>query len=307
MWHLYALYNSKWVDILSKSNNIGWGSDKDTLAVSLSFESLYNLEEGTHITLKKDSKVVFLGLVISKNKGKFKNSYTCMDYAFYLNKNKLIIQFNKVNGTNAIKQLCSKLGIKSNIVQINTLITKIHKDSEASKIIEDILEQSHLETNNIYIKEMISDTLYIRKLSDLKIKPKILIGKDITVNSTIENMFTKVIVVSSDEKNNRVLASVEDKNNILKFGMLQEIITVAEKKDESKAKNMANNFLKENNKVAKDVTIPLVVGNLGEDIIANRMINISIPTMGVDGWYRIKSASHTLAKNNHKVSISIEF
>ncbi|MBZ9633196.1 hypothetical protein [Clostridium sp. FP1] len=335
----------KWIDALPRSNSISWGSDKDTLGVELSFTSLFDLTEGnTHVKFKINNRPTFNGVVVKKIKNKTYFSYVCFDYAWYINKNETIIQFNKINASDAIEQLCSKFGVKCDVVKIDytvqeakkvtvktkvdktiklksgktkvakrvvktkitTLISKIYKDMTISAIIEDILEQAEHELGIKFIKEMIGDILYIRKQIEYKLFPTFLISDDLTVNSSIENMKNKVIVVSSDEKNNKILATALDSKNIKSYGSFQEVISV-EQKDESKAKNIANNFLKANNKIFKDTTINLIIIDGGEEIRANRSVGVNIKSMGLNGWYNIKSCSNSLINNQQKCSLTLEW
>jgi len=295
-----------WYKALQASNSISWGSDKDTLAVDLSFNSLRELSEGTIVRLKTESISAFLGTVIKKTKTKNSYSYECQDFARVLGKNETIIQFNKISGDTAIKQLCSKFGVKVNCIGISTLISKIYKDMTLADIIEDILEQATLEKGIKYIKEMRGDTLYIRVLTDFKIYPEFILARDLAVNNSIEDMKNKILVVSSDEDNNRILATVQDIKNINTYGSFQEVLSI-EAKDISKAKNIAENRLAEANKVFKDTTLNTLVTSGGEDIRANRMISLSIKSMGLNGWYSIKSCSNTLENGTMKSSITIEW
>ncbi len=335
----------KWIDALPHSNSISWGSDKDTLGVELSFTSLFDLTEGnTHVKFKINDRPTFSGVIVKKSKNKSSFNYTSFDFSWYLNKNETIIQFNKISAGDAIEQLCKKFGIKCDVVKIDytvqeakkvtvktkvdktiklksgktkvakrvvktkitTLINKIYKDVTLSAIIEDILEQAELELGIRFIKEMIGDILYIRKKIEYKIFPTFLLAGDLTVNSSIENMKNKILVVSSDEKNNKILASVSDPKNIKSYGSFQEVITV-EQKDESKAKNIASNFLKANNKIFKDTTLNLIILDGGEEIRANRSVGINIKSMGLGGWYNIKSCSNSLENNQQKCSLTLEW
>ncbi|MGK0467155.1 XkdQ/YqbQ family protein [Clostridium sp.] len=306
IYTMRARQSGKWVDILTKSNSIAWGSDKDTLAVDLSFNSLTELTEGTILELLIDSRATFMGSVIEKNKTKNQFSYICQDFARVIGKNETIIQFNKISGDAAIKQLCAKFGVKVDCVVISTLISKIYKDFTLADIIADILEQAELEKGLKYIKEMRGDTLYIRKLIDLKIYPLFILSKDLEVNSSIEEMKNKILVVSSDEDNNRILANVSDPKNINTYGSFQEVLTV-EAKDISKAKNIASNRLKEANRVFKSTSLSIAVISNCEEIKANRLISLKVDSMGLNGWYSIKSCSNILENGLCKSNIVIEW
>ncbi|MGE4272056.1 MAG: hypothetical protein AB7E31_04200 [Desulfitobacterium sp.] len=311
MWRLYVNYivgqgNVPLVDILGKCNNLSWGSDADTLATTLAFDSLYDLAEGrTHVVLKKDSAIVFMGVIVSKTNQAMKSSYTAMDYAFYLNKNKLVIQFNNTPAKQAIKDLCKKFDIKTDIANLTTPINAIYKDSSISDIILDILSQCQNELGEKYIMEMQGDTLYIAKLTDLKLNCKLLIGRDYSVSRSMEDLKNRIIITSNSE-DARVIADVQDTESISTFGQLAEVIQV-EDKDIAQAKNIAQNNLALLNRTKKELTLSTVAIDGGEIVKAKRMIQINLGKYGINGWYKIKAAEHKLANSQHSIGITIDF
>lgn len=290
-------------NILPRSGNLSWSSDIDTLGTELSFESLFNLAEGSIVSLFINNKEYFRGIIVKKSESKFTYSYVAFDYSFYL-KNEVIKQFN-TTASGAITTLLNEYGIKNKVVNIPTKIQKIYKDESISSVIDDILSQAEQDQGIKYFKEMQSDTLIISKLQDMRIAQKILIGSDITINSSIEEMKNKILVVVNGEDNNSIIASSEDKANQSKFGVLQEIESI-EEKDISQAKNIADNLLKSKNKIFKDTSINVLGIQGAETIRANRLMELNIKNK-LKGWYRIKSASHSLTNGNHKVNISLEW
>lgn len=290
------------VDILPVANNLSWKSDIDTLGTELSFDSLYNLAEGSIVSLYVNNNEFIRTIVVKKVEGRFTYSYNCFDYSFYL-KNKVIKQFN-TNASNAIVSLLNEYGIKNNIVSIPTNISKIYKDGIAN-IIDDILKQAENEQGIKYFKEMQVDTVVINRLEDMRITPKILIGKDFVINSSIEDMKNKILIVSNSEDNNSIFATSEDTNSQSKFGLLQEIQSVDDK-DIAQAKNIANNLLSAKNRIFKDTSINVLGIKDAETIKANRLIELNVANK-LSGWYRIKSASHNLKNNQHTVNISLEW
>ncbi|MCB2309054.1 NlpC/P60 family protein [Clostridium estertheticum] len=609
---LMVLISDVWVDVLPKSNNVSWTSSADTLSVELTFDSLSDIVEGTHIMLKIDDKMTFTGIVVRKVKKKLSYSYACYDWAFYLNKNETIIQFNKVTADVAIKQLCTQFGIKCNCVKISyivqdtaettvlstssstsnttsssslvavakkylgvkylwggttpsgfdcsgftqyvfkqlkinisrttytqvkegtyvakanlqagdlvffgsvslphhvamyigggnviqaphtgdvvkitplkyfsdyatarrinvatttakaatktvavattgayaggyanglykdwinayarqngynpnliagiievessfdcnsknasghvglgqfdytsakevglinssgdhrtdprlsiqaicqlltvkykatgtlkkaimtygentnsyynkvvaatpghdvgavtsgktgtvtatksttettitTNISKIYKDMTLSAIIDDILNNATLEKGTKYIKEMISDILYIRVQAEYKIFPKFMLNEDLIVNSSIENMKNTVIATGSDDKSTKILATVSDPINIKIYGGLQEVLTLDLAYDIAHANNVATNFLKLNNKIFHDAPLSITVIEGAEEIRANRFIGLIIESMGLNGWYNIKSCANVLVNGQCKSSITLEW
>ncbi|MBU3098749.1 MULTISPECIES: XkdQ/YqbQ family protein [Clostridium] len=299
--------NGGWTDVLLKSNNVSWSSNSDTLSIELNFDSLFDLVEGTHIILKIDNKIAFTGVIVKKAKDKLTYKYICYDYAFYLNKSETIIQFNKVTASVAIEQLCAKFGVRCNCATINTVVSKIYKDMTLSAIIDDILENVTLEKGTKYIKEMISDILYIRVQKQYQIFPKFILSKDLIVNSSIENMKDKVVATGNDDTNTKILATVIDPINVKIYGGLQEVLTLDIASDVAHAKTIATNYLKLNNKIFYDTTLNIVVISGGEEIRANRSIGLSIKSMGLNGWYNIKSCTNTLSNGQYRASIVLEW
>lgn len=312
MWYLYTNYiigkgYIQPTDILPKCNNLSWSSDSDTLATSLNFDCLYDLAEGrTHLTLMKDAKVVFQGVVISKTNKVLSSSYTAMDYAFYLNKNETLIQFNKTNAKQALEQLCNKFNIPHAITSLNTKIDKLYRGDNISQIIDDILEQCESEIGEELIKEMRGNVLWIDKISNLKLDCRYKLEKDFSVTRSMEELKNNVLVVSNAENDTRILENAKDDTSIQIFGQLTKVLTV-EEKNESQARNIAQNYLNQHNRTKKEISISILPIENGEDIRAKRMIKVSIPMYGVDGYYKIKSAQHSLQNNNHKINLTIDF
>jgi len=291
-------------EIIKYSNNLSWSNDIDTLATSLSFDSILDLAEGrSKIILKKDKIVIFEGIIVSKTNKENIHSYTAMDYAFYLNKNKYVMQFRNVYAKTALQQICKKVGINNSITWLGTRINKLYYQESLSDIIKDILEQCKREIGTNYIMEMQGKTLYINRLVDLKINSTLLIEKDYSISRSIEDMINNVIAVNND---GRVLANVKDPNYIKIFGELTDIISV-EDKNTSQARNIARNELKEKNKVKKELTFNTIDTGRGIYINCNRLIRVNLGKYGVNGWYRIKSTQHTLNNNIHKIGITIDF
>lgn len=308
MWYLYAYYvaGNKNItkNILPIANNLSWSNDIDTLSTSLSFDSILDLAEGrTKLVLKKDKTIIFEGIVVSKTNKENIHSYTAMDYAFYLNKNKYVMQFRNVYAKSAIQQICKKVGINNNITWLGTRINKLYYQESLSDIIKDILEQCKREIGEHYIMEMQGKTLYINRLIDLKINAKLLIGKDYSIDRSMEELKNRIITVNNDGK---ILADVRDSNRIRTYGELTDIISVDDK-NTSQAYNIAKNELREKNKTKKEITFNTIDTGKGIYINCNRIIRVDVRKYGVNGWYRIKSTQHTLNNNLHKIGITIDF
>lgn len=294
-------------DIIDRCGSFSWADDSDTLAVSLTFDSTLDLAEGrSHLTLKKDSKVVFQGVIVNKTNKDKTSSYTAMDYAFYLNKNEDIIQFNGLNAKDAIYALLNRQGIGGACTALSTKISKFYKGKAVSDIIKDILEQCKLELGEDVCMEMRGNVLWIDRISNLKLDCKYALGTDFSVTRSMEDMVNYVDVASNEESDTGSYAHANDDNSIKIFGRLSKVVTI-EKGNAAQAQNVANKYLYAYNGTKRELTCTLVDIENCEDIRAKRSIYISIARYGLQGYYKIKSAQHSLNNGIHKVTVVIDF
>lgn len=291
-------------DIINYCNNITWNNDADTLGTQLNFDSIKDIAVGSVVSLFNESREIFRGIAIKPSQKRWTWGYTCQDYSFYL-KNKVIKQFNNISASEAIKSLLGEAYIVSEVVDIPTKITKIYKSNTIAEIIDDILEQAKADQGFEYFKEIESNVLYIRKLVEMKINPNIFLPKDIQIDKSMENMKNRVQVISNKEKNTAILATAEDSSQQWFYGLLTDIQSVDDK-NIAQAQNIADNALKESNKIIYSSSFEVIALEGGDDIKANRMIYLKAGSR-LDGYYKIKSAKHTLTKGLHKVNISIEW
>lgn len=313
-------------DITRLSGNLSWRDSIDTLGMELNVDIARNVEDrymrgldiveiGDKIILKNNSDEIFRGIIVDLSTEKYKKAITAFDYAFYLNQSKTIVQFNKVRVDNAIKQLCSKFNVPiGNITDIPASITKIYKDSTIADIIRDILKQATDALGIKYRLEMRAGKLYIEKYTDLIIKPRFkpapniapfnplkAIGS-ISKTESIADMRNSILISSSDEKSSRVIATAKDDKNIAKFGLLQDVESVDDK-NIAQAKVIAQNKLKELNKVNEDISIKL----LGDDKVrAGRILEINNDMFKLKGQYLVKDCTHMYQKRVHTMDLTIE-
>lgn len=289
-------------DIIYNSNTLSWNSDTDTLGTQLSFDSIKDLKEGLVVSLFNDKKELIRGIIIKKIIRSNYYSYIVQDYSFYL-KNEIRIQFNSTSATNAINSILSKAYIKGDICSIPTKINERYCE-QIGNIIDKILEKAEKDQGTKYFKEIDVNVLKIRRLYDMKINPKIYIAKEFDVESSIEKMKNKIEVIGNEEKNNSLLAKAEATGMQYFYGILSKIEKVSVE-NIAQAKNIANNLLSELNVIERSTTIPTVAFEGADDIKANRMIYINAGVLC--GYYKIKSASHSLADGLHKVNLGIDW
>lgn len=293
--------------------NLAWSSNADSLGQSLSFEMPFNedgklmpkpfVKVGNKVSLKHKSDVIFFGIVEGEeSNGRAPSKYNCFDLAFYLNKSTLTIQFNNKPADECFKEVCKKFGIKCEVTSIPTKIKKIYKSETVSEILKDILTIAEKQTGKKYRFEMRGDKLTVFVWTDIFVKANVDWISNPQRSLSIGNMKNSIEIVSGDEKKIKVMASAKDNASIKKYGLLHHSESIDDK-EKSKSKQVANNLLKEFNKIQESGSVSLL-GNY--EARAGRSIKLDEPVTGLKGDYYIKDASHSIANGIHLMSLGLE-
>lgn len=305
------LVNNK--SIIEIAGNLSWSSNSDTLGQHLSFEMPFDVDGkllpkrfikiGDKVTLKYKSKVVFFGIVISEERaGRSPVQYDCFDLAFYLNKSSLTVQYNNKPADDCIKELCQKFNIKCNVTSIPTKVKKIYKEETVSDILADILTIATKQSGKKYRFEMRGDTLTVFVWRDVHVKVNAEWISEAQLSRSMEEMKNSIEIVLGDEKKVKVVANSKDNNSVKKYGLLHHSEEIDDK-EKSKAKKVADNLLKELNRIQEEASVSLL-GNY--EARAGRLITINEPITGLTGDYLIVDAQHTLSNGIHLMSLSLE-
>lgn len=273
-------------------------------------------EIGDKIRFIHNGEEVFSGIIITCDRNTYsRRSYVCFDYAFYLNKSEIYIQFNNVSVSDAIKQIAEQNNIPIGFIcNISTMITKIYKQNTISDVIADLLDLATNDTGTKYKLEVRQDRLYIEEYTSLILSlshipanglesfdPAKVIGS-FSAKESVENMKNKIIVVSSSEKNQQVLADESDSSNISTFGRLQKIETVDDK-NESQARNIAKKKLAELNKIDRTYSVTLFGDNA---VRAGRTLIFDSPEADIKGRFIVQAVTHEYSTDlQHFMSIDM--
>lgn len=319
-YQIYQIKNGKRTNISKAIGNMTWSDSVDSLGMEFSFDFPYSyfdeqfksrLENGDTILITNNGKELLRGIITSVPlEGGTVNGY---DYAFYLNKSEAVIQFNKVSASKAIQKLCDRYEVPTgSLPNLATLINKTYKDEVVSDILLDILDKVKDETGKGYRLEMSKGKLNIVQDGYIKVKPtyedktgRILSctkSCNITGVRSIEELKNQIIVAGTDENKTQIKSTAKSESSIKKYGLLSEVET-QEDINEAKARNIAKNKLAELNKVSITFTAEMVGNNV---VRASRMIYFDRPEVGIKGWFKCKSCTHTLNKGVHMMSCEME-
>lgn len=315
MHKLKLIQGNTVTDITKMAGNISLNTNVDTLGASFGFsmprnfkDSNYSITEtikpGDIIKFESDRNL-FTGVIVDMDTLKFSKEIKCFDFYFYLNKNKVIKQFNSLNASSCIESLLKSIGAKiGKIEAVATSIDKIYKNNTVAEIVDDILKIVSEETGKKYILEI--ENISFNLISHKKIKVQVsnnIFGMP-TLSESIADMKNAILVVSNDSEDESIYAKAEDKKSIEKYGMLQEVTEVDPDKDDiSKVRNIASQKLKELNKVLTTSSLE-VLGN--DNLRAGRLLDVEIKNFGIKEEFLIKSCTHTFPKDNHICSLELE-
>ena len=261
MHKLKLIQGEKITDISKMAGSINLTTSIDTLGASFEFSMPRNFKDSNYAlteTIKtgniikfENEKNIFTGVIVDIDTLKFSKEIKCFDFYFYLNKNKVIKQFNSLNASSCIESLLKSIGAKiGKIERIATSIDKIYKNRTVAEIIDDILKIVNDETGKKYLLEIEGTTFNLVAHRKIKVQVTNNIFGMPTLTESIADMKNVVLVVSNDSEDESIYAKAEDKESIKKYGMLQEIVEVDPDKDDiSKVRNIAAQKLKELNKV----------------------------------------------------------
>lgn len=312
--NLYVIKGERAVDITDISGAISLSTSMDTLGASLAFNIARNyndtsfifsdeIETGDIIILN-NTKELFRGVIVNITTTKFSRTIECLDYSFYLNKNKIIKQFEDISASVAIKQLLQEIDAPiGDISNISTSISKLYYSNTIAEIINDILKQVNEELGIKYKLEFIDSKFNVSPFKKVNVSFRYRQTGNESISESILEMKNRILVTSNEQESTEILATAEDINNIEKYGSLQEIINVEPDKDEAKVRNVAKMKLKELNKVFKTVSLE---GFGDDEFRAGRVVYLNNPKLKLYGEYLINSCVHTWRKGEHIVNLEVE-
>lgn len=311
---LHVIKGEKAIDITEVSGSINLSTSVDTLGASLVFNIVRNYNDLSYIfsdeietgdvVILTNEKELFRGVIVSISTTKYSRTVECLDYCFYLNKNKVIKQFDHIAASVAIKQLLQEINApEGEISNISTSITKVYYSNTIAEIINDILKQVNEELGVKYKLEFIDNKFNVNPFKKINVEFRYKQTGNETINESIQDMKNRILVTSNEQESTEILAIAEDAKNIEKYGSLQEIINVDPEQKEAKVRNIAKTKLKELNKVFKTVSLE----GFGDDNFrAGRVVYLNNSKLKLFGEFLIKSCVHTWRKGEHIVNLEVE-
>jgi hypothetical protein len=319
---MYRLVKNDGIDLTGRLLNITWRSSKDTLGDQLDFSLLQPDVNFSKIPLfygdivllyNDDNEELFRGIITTSTQSDRSTiTYNSFDFAFYLNKNQKVYQFN-TTVSDAIKHICNDFNIPmGEIVDIPTQVKKIYLN-DTSSTIKDLISVGEIEQGKKYYFEMDKGKFCVKEKGSSLVKATTsAFGIDTNITSfisnpsrklSIENMKNSIVITTGNEDAIKIIAESKSDDYINKYGLLQQIHDLTDDKDLVKAKSIADNLLNDLCKESEEVSLELI----GSDKIrANVSIEINEIITGASGIYLVKDVIHNIKSGIHKMQLTLE-
>lgn len=294
-------------DITSTVGNLTRSDSIDSLGEQMDFTYVGDkIPMGSRVAVY-DGGLLYYGMVVQGSRsGNKEYNYSCYDDAYMLNKNQSFIQFNNISVKDAITKLCEQHEIPLLInCELPTIVDKIYDGVVISDIIKELLKIVTDETGEKFRFEYNQGTLLIDKYSNLIVYPYYRNGStlvdatkvigSLSTKESIENLCNKVIILSGTEKNVHEECSIEDSESIEQYGQYTHYEKIDDK-DIAQARQIADQKLKELNKIETEMSVTLLGDN---QVRSGRCIYIE------NSLYLVKSCKHTYTANVHEMELEL--
>lgn len=295
------------VEIKTVLDGVQWSGAKDVVSRQLVFSFLcnplkkeipvYKVSVGSRVEWKEGEKTLFLGYVeeLPYNTDDDTISLTCQDLMTRLIRSTFI---GRMQGTlvELANNICGLFGIKNGIESDNTHVHNIVSDGDLTYY--DVLKVACDTMFDRYTLYMDGDTL------------RLITGEQEPVNSfeigvnirgsrftqSMSNMVTRVLVI---DNNGKVLDTVENTEDLQKYGLFQSTYNYS--------KDSKDN-LAEARKLLQGVKNEGAIAcNNDNACISGKFVKIHEPVNGFEGIFEITSDNHTITTNNSDMTLEVEY
>lgn len=293
-------------DLSELVEKITWSGDKNQVARRLSFTYLYtredsnipavSIEEGNTVGFYDDTgNELFLGVVIKRTREEsgITISVDSVDLAWYTSKNKV---YGVYQGSAAeiTRSVCLEFDIKTGELLEGGSKTEVV--STGDKSIYGVIQAAYQAAGMPSYIHMTGQCLNV--LPEGNTVAAVLSGSSnvtgATYTSSIENMVNKVVLLNEQSKYAGEVENTEDK---LAYGVMQETYQLSAGKDVSEAQRMLK-------RIEQSGTIT-AVGDTA--CISGRAVYVVEVSSKITGLFTIQSDSHSFLNGQHTMTLGLKF
>lgn len=319
--------NNVKTDITKLAGALKWNESTASHTVELSFNvpdvnemylEHYLIEAGDKLQLLYNNVVKHCLVVIDAERDYPKRSITAKDFAWYFERNDIVIQFTGVSCKKACEMVCNELGIAiDSIPDMPAEVNGVYIDS-AESIIEDILEIQRLSNGKNYSYEMNAIKLKIYELpteaESYRYKPAENVAEfDVTEHHSrckykhsIENMVNSITAIIKSNTDGNLPAmeyNIIDDESVRRYGRLGSKIEVSADK-QLEIEVLAKNELKEKGEIKREISCEMI-GAINAR--CNRVMHIVDEYTGISAYMRIIDVEHIYENGIYKMNVSLKY
>lgn len=283
-------------EILTVLDGMSWNGAKDICSRTLQFQFLYNpinkdipkysAKVGDKVTWSEDDKILFLGYIeqLPYNTDDDTISVTCCDLMTHLMRSKAIGRF-KGTLNELCNSICGIFNLKNGVKIDNSHVHNIVSNGDLSYF--EILTTACDVMFERYTLYLDGATL---KLAEHESQAKFEIGKTIrssNFSQSIGEMVNRVLII---DDNGKIKGSVENSEDIQKYGLFQEVYNYN--------KDSKNNLADAKKMLKSVINDGSIVVNNDNKCISGRFIEINEPVNNFKGIFEIQTDRHTIGVDN---------
>lgn len=308
------------IDITNYCTRFTWSGDADQAARKLDFEIAYNsvtkdagfvnldLKLGgtvsvTYVDEYGNAADIFTGRIFyrKRNTNSYNFNFTAYDNMIYLAKNKVHLTFYNAKCSDAVKSVCSKIGIKvaENNLELNTLVNFIADGKTGTEVVNMLLEKENAATGKSYMAVSVNGELTIVEhgtlINDYVASDAVNVMES-EHGEGYEAMINRVEIV--DEHGN-YLKSLNVDENITEYGVLQDVYKLqppveGESVDNMKAAAALLHGIDSESQLRATGNIQCITG-----------YTIKVAEEQLQGNFLIKADTHTFENNMHTMNLTL--
>lgn len=267
-----------------------------------------SFSEGDVVSFYYDNKKVFAGYVFTKKRDKEHHiEVTCYDQTRYL-KNKYTYVFEKKTATQIIEALCKdfKLNLGSLANTKYVIPTVVEENISATDIIMSVLEETTLNTGNMFVLYDDFGKLTLKNTSDMV--STALIFEDSAENfdytSSIDNeTYTDIVLYYKNEDNSMKVFNAYSPSKMSTWGRLRYFEEI---KNPSIGKNKANNLLNLYCRKTRELKITGAFGDIsvrGGTLIP---VRLNIGDISTNNFMLVEKVTHIFKDSQHTMDLTLE-
>ena len=277
-------------------------------------DGIVNFVEGDKVTLYVNGMSRFSGFVMTKERTSEQIiSVTAYDQMFYLARNKATYVFVNKGMKDIIQTICGDYGLQAGTISDSgwKIPQRIEEGETLMDIILSALEICGEATGKEYFLYDGAGALVVKERSEMAMDAVLKCDGGISEYSyqtdISKDTYNAVQLYHAGRKETeRKAYKAENGENVKKWGRMQYYKWVAYTLNEAQLKELAENILKEKNRVVKRLTVENINGDIL--LLAGNSIWLEIPDLGeisLNGQALIESCTHIFSDGEHRTKAEI--